>query len=81
MADSREAFVADLLSVYENYGSWRIIPLDIITAQQSIILRVITESQNFGTNTAIVILRYNSDNLIDEIIEVFSPVQEGYNFN
>ena len=59
---NREEFVADLLSVYENHGSWKIIPVDIIPAPASniVVLRLIIETERFGTNTAIVILRYDS---------------------
>lgn len=83
VANNRDGFVTDLISVYQNYGSWKLIPLEIITAYESerIILRINIESKSFGNNTAIVILRYNSDCLIEEILEVFSPVQNGYDFN
>jgi hypothetical protein len=83
VANDRDSFVTDLVSVYRNYGSWKLIPIDIITAYENekIILRINIESKSFGNNTAIVILRYNSDYLIEEILEVFSPVQNGYDFN
>jgi hypothetical protein len=83
VANDRDGFVTDLVSVYQNYGSWKLIPLDIITAYESgrIILRINIESKIFGNNSAIVILRYNSDYLIEEILEVFSPIQNGYDFN
>ncbi len=83
VAKDRDAFVSDLISVYKNYGRWKLISLDIITSHEnkSIILRINIEAKSFGNNTAIVILRYNSDHLIEEIIEVFSPVQDSYDFN
>ncbi len=83
VAEDREAFVTDLLSVYKTYGSWQLIPLEIIGSPENnrIILRIIIDSLSFGKNTAIVLLRYNSNYLIDEIVEVFSPLQEGYEFN
>lgn len=83
VANDRDSFVADLVSVFQNYGSWKLVPIDIITAfeNEKIILRINIESKSFGNNTAIVILSYNSDYLIEEILEVFSPVQNGYDFN
>ncbi|QLH35433.1 MAG: hypothetical protein HWD61_04135 [Parachlamydiaceae bacterium] len=82
VAQNRDSFVHDLLSVYENHGSWKIIPIDkmIISDNNSVVLWIHIEAKNFGRNTAIVILRYDSDNLIKEIIEVFSPIQNEYEF-
>lgn len=83
VANDRNSFVTDLMSVYQNYGSWELIPIDIIIAYENekIILRINIESKSFGNNTAIVILGYNSEFLIEEILEVFSPIQNGYDFN
>ncbi len=79
---NREDFVADLLSVYENHGCWKITPIEVIRAPSDniVILRLIIEAENFGTNTAIVILRYDSNYLITEINEVFSQVKDSYDF-
>ncbi len=79
---NREEFVADLLSVHENYGCWTITPIEVIRAPSDhiVILRLLIEAENFGTNTAIVILRYDSNYLITEINEVFSPVKGSYDF-
>lgn len=81
-AKNREDFVADLLSVHENHGSWQIVPVEVIKVplDNIVILRIIIESDNFGTNTAIVILRYNSNYLITEINEVFNQVKGSYDF-
>jgi hypothetical protein len=82
VAESRQAFVDDLLSVYKNYGSWKLIPNDVIQVadRNSIILWINIEAESFGANTALVILRYDASGLIEEIIEVFSPVQKVYDF-
>jgi hypothetical protein len=82
VAENREDLVTDLLAVYENHGSWKSIPIDIISAaaDNTLILRIIIETERFGTNTAIVILRCDSDYLITEINEVFSQVHHQYNF-
>lgn len=63
VANDRAGFVTDLVSVYQNYGSWKPIPIDIITASESgrTILRINIESKSFGNNCAIVILRYRRD--------------------
>lgn len=81
-ARNREDFIADLLSVYENHGCWKIIPIEVIRAplDNIVILRLIIEAENLGTNTAIVILRYDVNYLITEINEVFSPVKGSYDF-
>lgn len=81
-AKNREDFIADLLSVYANHGCWKIIPIEVIRAplDNTVILRLIIEAENFGTNTAIVILRYDSNYLITEINEVFNQVQGTYDF-
>lgn len=83
VANDRNGFVTDLVSVFQNYGSWKLILLDKIDAYESerIILRINIESKSFGNNTAIVILHYNVDSLIEEIFEVFSPIQNAYDFN
>lgn len=77
-----EAFVTDLLSVYENQGGWKIYPADILVApsSQSVVLRLFIEMENLGLYTAMVILRYNSDYLITEINEVLSRVKGSYDF-
>lgn len=79
---NREEFVNDLLSVYANYGAWNMVTLEIIRAPENncAILRFLVETESFGTNTAIVILRYDSNFLITEINEVFSPVKGAYDF-
>jgi len=81
-AKNREDFVTDLLSVYKNHGCWQIIPIEVVRAPSDniVILRLLIETENFGTNTAIVILRYDSNYLITEINEVFSPVKGSYDF-
>jgi hypothetical protein len=82
VAENRDVFVADLLSVYTNYGSWKLVPLELIAVPEhnTVILRINIEAQNFGRNTAIVILHFDSNYLIKEIIEVFSPIQDSYQF-
>lgn len=81
LTKNREDFVSDLLTIYENKGGWSVYPADIIIASSSntVVLRLIIEMENFGTHTAIVILRYNSNYLITEINEVFSKVIGDYN--
>lgn len=80
--ENRNDFVTDLLAVYATYGSWTLIPAEVIRAPESntVVLRIFIESALIGTNTAIVILRYDSNYLITEINEVFSPVKGSYNF-
>lgn len=82
VAENRDTFISDLLSVYKNYGSWKLVPLEIIAVPENntIILRINIEAKNFGKNTAIVLLHFDSNHLIKEIIEVFSPIQESYEF-
>lgn len=79
---SREDFVADLLSVYENQGAWSVYPADIIIASSSntAVLRLLIEMKNFGLYTAIVILRFDSNYLITEINEVLNQVKGSYDF-
>lgn len=79
---TREEFVADLLSVYASQGSWKVCPADIIVApsSHSVVLRLIIEMEQACTYTAIVILRYNSDYLITEINEVLNQVKGAYDF-
>lgn len=79
---NRLEFVSDLLSVYKNLGSWKVLPVDIITspASNTVVLRLLIEMSNSDTYTAIVILRYNSDYLITEINEVLSKVKGTYDF-
>jgi hypothetical protein len=79
---NREDFVSDLLSVYENQGAWKVYPADIIidSSSNSVVLRIFIEMENFGTYTAIVILRYDSSYFITEINEVLSQVKGSYDF-
>lgn len=80
--DNREDFVTDLLSVYENQGPWKVYPVDIIadTSSNTVVLRLFIEMKNFGTYTAIVILRYDASYLITEINEVLTQVKGSYDF-
>ena len=82
LMENRESLVANLLSVYETYGSWTHIPIDIIgaSASNAVILRTRIETEHLGINTAIIILRFDSSNLITEINEVFSPVKNHCDF-
>ena len=82
LMEDRESFVADLISVHQNYGGWKLVPLDIIdaSADNAIVLRILIKAESFGTNTAIVILRFDENGLIAEINEVFSPVKDRYEF-
>lgn len=79
---NREDFVRDLLSVYENQGTWKIYPADIIVDPlgNTVVLRILIEMENFGAYTAMVILRYDSHCLITEINEVLSQVKGSYDF-
>ncbi len=81
-AQNREDFVMDLLSVYQNHGGWEVYPQDIIIAplNNAVVLRLFIEIEKYGTYTAQVILRYDSDYLITEINEVLSPVNGYYDF-
>lgn len=78
-SQTRVALVNDLLSVYSTYGGWKMIPLEIIQAPMAhcAIIRLLIETERLGTNTAIVILRFDTHLAISEINEVFSPVNEG----
>lgn len=82
VAKSRDEFVRDLLSVYANFGGWKMLPLEFIKAADNscTVIRFLIETERLGTNTAIVILRYDENSLITEINEVFSPVKESYDF-
>jgi hypothetical protein len=79
---NREDFVNDLISVYENQGAWKIYPAEIIidSSSNTVVLRIFIEMENFGTYTAIVILRYDSSYLITEINEVLNQVKGSYDF-
>ena len=79
---NREDFVRDLLSVYENQGAWTVYPADIIIdpSSNTVVLRIFIEMENFGTYTAIVILRYDSSYLITEINEVLNQAKGSYDF-
>ena len=79
---NREDFLMDLQAVYENQGAWEVYPVDIIIAPSSntVVLRLFIEMEKFGTYTAIVILRYDSDYLITEINEVLNQANGSYDF-
>ena len=79
---NREEFLRDLRSVYENQGAWEVYPADIIIdpSNNAVVLRIFIEMEKFGTYTAIVILRYDSDYLITEINEVLNQVKGSYDF-
>ena len=79
---SRETFLMDLRSVYENQGSWEVYPEDIIVAPaaNTVVLRLFIEMEKLDTYTAIVILRFDSDCLITEINEVLNQVKGFYDF-
>lgn len=79
---SREAFLMDLRLVYENQGSWKVYPADIIVAPatNTVVLRLFIEMEKLGAYTAIVILRFDSDCLITEINEVLNQVKGSYDF-
>lgn len=83
VALDRSSFIADLLFVYKKYGSWKLVPVEILpnSCLSRIILWINIEGQSFGKNAAIVILRYDSNNLVNEIIEVFSPIEDCYAFD
>ena len=80
--ETSEDFVKDLLTVYENQGSWKVSPTDIIIASSTdaVVLRLFIEMENRSVYTAIVILRYNSCGLITEINEVLNQVNGSYGF-
>lgn len=80
--ENREDFIEDLLSVYEKQGSWKIYPADLIVASSNntVVLRLLIEMEKWGTYTAMVILRYNTDYLVTEINEVLSQVKGAYDF-
>lgn len=80
--ESAEKLILDLVSVHENYGDWQNTPLEIIPVpeQSTVVLRMLIEGVNAGKNTAIAILRYDSNGLITEINEVFSPIIDAYDF-
>lgn len=79
---SRESFLMDLRSVYENQGSWEVYPSDIIVAPatNTVVLKLFIEMEKLGTYIAIVILRFDSDCLITEINEVLNQVKGSYDF-
>ncbi len=74
--------VTDLLSIYQNQGAWKVLPMDTIIAPSSntVVLRILIEMERFGAYTAIVILRYDSNYLITEINEVLNQVKGSYDF-
>ncbi len=79
---NREDFIADLLEVNRVQGCWHVVLADRILSAESrcVVLRLMIEMENVGAFTAIVILRFNEDNLISEINEVFNRVEGVYNF-
>ena len=79
---TREGIMNDLVSVFANYGGWKHTLLESINASPSnvAVLRTVVETERIGTHTTIIILRFNQNNLITEINELFAPVKEGYNF-
>lgn len=83
VASSSDQFVADLLEVYKNHGSWTITPVDIIPSLETntVVMRLMVDIQTLGKYTELLILRLDNNNLISEINIVFSPLQEsGYSF-
>ncbi len=78
----RDDFVMDLLSVYNHFGSWKLIPVEIIDGSKDnvVVFRAIIDSKCLGIYTAIVILKFSKEGLISEINEVFSPVEDQYEF-
>ena len=76
-ATSLDSFVADLHSVYANFGSWKLIPVEIIDASKDnvVVFRAIIDSSSIGIYTAIVILKFSNEGRITEINEVFSRVE------
>lgn len=79
---SRKDFVADLINLYKNQGGWKVRPAEIIMASSNntAILRLFIEMQKSGVYTTIVILRFDSNNLITEINEVLNEVKGAYDF-
>ncbi len=80
---SRDAFVADLLEVNRTQGCWTVQPVDIIPAPQSnvVVVRLMITMDTHGAFTEILILRFNSDYLIQEMNVVFSKIEDSYKFD
>lgn len=79
---TREEFINDLFSVYEKQGPWKVHVIETFLdpLNSSVILRIFIEMKDADVYTAMVILRYDSNNLIVEINEVLSPVKGSYDF-
>lgn len=80
VVEGREQFIHDLLSVYKTYGSWTSTPVEVIHSENSVVIRTIIEAMAIPPHTAIVILHFNENTLINQIIEVCAPNQNTYNF-
>ena len=77
IAESRDVFFADLLSIKQAHGGWRIQPVEIITSPKSMtaVFRLIIDIGHNPTSTTIVILRFNPDYTVKEINEVLNQFE------
>ena len=80
--DNREDFVADLVDLQINKGSWTVEALEIIPSPEtrSAVARIRVNLESVGELAAIVIIRFDSDYLITEINEVLNKAEGAYNF-
>ncbi len=80
---TRDDFISDLLEVNRTQGCWTVKPVDIISSpkNKSVTLRLMIDMEKLGPFTAIVICRFDANNLISEINEVFNKVEDSYHFD
>ena len=81
-SQSRQAFVDDLVALQRTLGSWHLRPADIILSQEKnvVVVRLFVDMEKGGHYTEIVIFRFNSEGLIQELNIVFNKIEEGYHF-
>jgi hypothetical protein len=80
--ETRKEFVAEFQSIYQNFGGWKTNLVDIVKdpSENKVVLRLIIESENYGFGTAITMISYDSSYRITELNEVFSQIQDAYDF-
>lgn len=76
-ANSRDAFISELLELKQNQGHWAVQPSEILFLPESriAVIRLLIAIERAGALTAFVILRYNSEFLVAEINEVFNQYE------
>lgn len=75
--EDRELLIPHLTNAREELGSWTVEPLDLVVSTESraVVVRYLLPTRNEGNVIAIMILRYDPDNLIAEINEVYNQFE------